>query len=177
LGPLARSRGRRRVAYHDRVPGARPKATSGKAKRVEITDAMFARGRKRTLPPFAFVLDELAELDPITRPMFGLTAVYVDEKIVFALRDRPSAKADNGVWVATAKEHHASLAKELGSMRSIRAFGVGTTGWQVLPVESDTFEDDVLRACALVRDGDPRIGKIPVRKSSAPSRSSRRKRR
>ena len=121
-------------------------------------DDLFAIRKTKPIP-FAFVLDELAGLAPWTRPMFGCTAVYVEERIVFILRDKKDP--DDGVWVATTKEHHASLRRELPNLRSIRTFGVGETGWQVLPVDAEDFEQSVLLACALVRAGDPRIGKIP----------------
>jgi hypothetical protein len=117
--------------------------------------------RKR---PFAWVLDELASVDPTTRPMFGCTAVYAREKIVFALREK--GDQDDGVWVATIRDHHASLRRDLPSLRAIAVLG-GDTGWQVLPAESDGFEDEVLRACALVRADDPRIGKVPKPRSRA----------
>jgi hypothetical protein len=103
--------------------------------------------------------------------MFGCVAVYVDEKIVFCLRDKKDSPRDNGVWLATTKEHHASLRRELPCMRSIAAFGVAVTGWQVLPAKADDFEESVLRACAMVRAGDPRIGKVPKgRRRTAPRR-------
>jgi hypothetical protein len=152
-------------------------------------DHLFAESRAKKIP-FAFVLDELEALDPVTNPMFGCIAVYVRERIVFALRDRPTYAEDNGVWVATTAEHHASLREELPNMRSIRALGSGVTGWQVLAVDDDDFEEAVLRACALVRAGDPRIGKIPkpkriggpakpakTRKSAAKKKASGRGRR
>ena len=135
-------------------------------------DALFAARSKTAMIPFDFVLDELAKLEPWTRPMFGCTAVYVEEKIVFVLRDRKNDR-DNGVWVATTKEHHASLRKELPSLRSITVFGVGETGWQVLPIDTEDFEESVLAACALVRAGDPRIGKVPKAKKSKPRRARR----
>ncbi len=116
--------------------------------------------RKKPQVPFAFVLDELADLDPWTRPMFGCTAVYIGEKIVLILRDR-KVDADNGVWLATTKDHHASLRRELPHLRSITVFGTGETGWQVLPATAEDFEPSVLRACALIRRGDVRIGKVP----------------
>ncbi|MDB4931646.1 MAG: hypothetical protein JWM10_4130 [Myxococcaceae bacterium] len=112
--------------------------------------------------PFAFVLDELAAVDPATRPMFGCTAVYVGPRIVMVLRARGGA--DDGVWIATTAEHHASLRRELPSLRSITVFGDGETGWQVIPAEGDGFEDEALRACALVLRGDPRVGKVPKAK-------------
>ena len=130
-------------------------------------DALFSpREKKRTIP-FDFVLEELADVDPWTRPMFGAVAVYVGEKIVFILRDGKDDE-DNGVWVATTKEHHASLRRELPSLRSILVFGKGETGWQVLPVDASDFEESVLRACALVRAGDARIGKTPKAKKPKP---------
>lgn len=46
-------------------------------------------------------------------------------------------------------------------MRSIKVLGAGGTGWQVLPSDANDFEDSVLRACAIVRAGDVRIGKVP----------------
>jgi len=122
-------------------------------------DQIFA-ARKTKKVPFDFVLSELADLEPWTRPMFGCTGVYLEEKIVFVLRDGKDDD-DNGVWVATTKEHHASLRRELPSMRSIGVFGVGETGWQVVAKGAPDFEECVLRACALVRAGDPRIGKVP----------------
>jgi len=131
-------------------------------------------------PPFAFVLDELASLEPHTRPMFGCTAVYVGERIILVLRERPTGADDNGVWLATSREHHASLRGELPSLRSIGVLSAqGVTGWQCLPADGPDFEDEVLRACALVHAGDARIGKIPKRKApsreraAAVSRSSR----
>ena len=130
-------------------------------KRTSRTDGYFSV-RKVPTAPFAFVLDELETLGPYTRPMFGCTAVYVDDKIVFVLRERPTGRADNGVWLATIKEHHASLRAEMPSLRSITVFGVGAeTGWQVLPVDAPDFEESVIHACSLVRSADPRVGKVP----------------
>lgn len=116
--------------------------------------------KKRTVP-FEFVLDELADLNPYTKPMFGCEAVYIEEKIVLILRRRDSHLEDNGVWVATTAEHHQSLKRSLPSLRSIAVFGPGPTGWQVLPEDSDDFEESVLKACELIRRADPRIGKTP----------------
>jgi hypothetical protein len=111
--------------------------------------------------PFEFVLDELAATHPVTRPMFGCIAIYVGEKIVLVLRQKKDDAADNGVWLATTQEHHASLQRVFPSMRSISLFGSGVTGWQVLPEGSSDFEESVLKACALIAQGDERIGKVP----------------
>jgi len=128
--------------------------------------------RRRTIP-YEFVLDRLSPASPWTRPMFGCLAVYVKDKIVVILRDRLDEPADNGVWLATSEEHHASLREDFPTMRSIGLFGRRVTHWQVLPADADDFEEAVLRACDLVLARDPRIGRVPGvsrarRGSSAP---------
>ena len=130
---------------------------------VRDPDALFATKAVARRLPFDFVVDALADASPQTRPMFGATAVYVGDKIVFILRDKAGASGDgcNGVWLATTEEHHASLRRELPGMRSIAVFGDGTTGWQMLAAEDDGFEEQALRACELVLAGDVRIGKVP----------------
>ena len=123
--------------------------------------------KKSRLIPHEFVLDAIASLSPRTHPMFGCLAVYVEDKIVLALRDKQDHAEDNGVWLATTKEHHESLHREFPSMRSIHILRGDVTGWQVLPAEGAHFEEEALRACELVVAGDPRIGKIPGAKRSA----------
>ena len=130
---------------------------------------MFARKSRQTVP-HEFVLDALASLAPRTRSMFGCLAVYVEDKIVLILRDRKDYPADNGVWLATTADHHESLQRELPSMRSIQLFGKEVTHWQVLPAKDSDFEEAALRACRLIREGDPRIGKVPKRKRVAGTR-------
>lgn len=118
--------------------------------------------KKRKAIPHEFVLDALEALSPATRPMFGCVAVYVEDKIVLALRDKPDkTAADNGVWLATSKEHHESLSREFPNMRSIQVLGKGVTGWQILPADAPDFEEAALRACELIVKRDPRIGKVP----------------
>lgn len=127
----------------------------------KTADHALIQPKARKAPPFAFVMDALAELSPWTRPMFGCLAVYVGEKIVLILRDRPTYAEDNGVWLATTEEHHASLRREFPNMRSVALLGKKVTGWQVLPTDSPDFEEAALHACELVRERDPRIGKVP----------------
>ena len=108
--------------------------------------------------PHAFVLEALDAASPYTRPMFGCLAVYVKDKIVLVLRDKPDA--DNGVWLATTPDHHASLRRDFPNMRSIKTLGKKVTGWQVLPADASDFEQAALRACDLILAGDSRIGKL-----------------
>jgi hypothetical protein len=114
--------------------------------------------------PFEFVLETLARANPRIKPMFGCQAIYIEEKIVLILRKRKDYEDDNGVWVATAKEHHASLKKDLPSLRSIRLLG-RVTAWQNLPCQADDFEESVMKACEFILKGDVRIGKVPKTRS------------
>lgn len=137
-------------------------------------DVLVMKPRKRV--PFEFVLDALAQVSPWTRPMFGCTAVYVEEKIVLILRDKTTQRADNGVWLATTREHHQSLQREFPNMRSIRVLGKKVTGWQVLPATAPDFEEAAMRACEMIVAKDPRIGKIPASRSSSPKATAPRQR-
>lgn len=117
--------------------------------------------KKTKTIPFDFVLEALLPADPLVRPMFGGYALYVKTKIMLMLRRKEGSSADNGVWIATTYDHHESLRKDFPSMRSITVFGGEESGWQVLPEESDAFEEEALKACRLILKGDLRIGKVP----------------
>jgi hypothetical protein len=133
-------------------------------RRTPFDEKAFIAKRHATVP-HEFVLDAIASLAPTTRPMFGCLAVYVEDRIVLILRDREKAPEDNGVWLATAAAHHASLQRLFPHMRSIQLFGKSVTDWQVLPADAPDFERAALGACALIVAGDPRIGKVPKRKT------------
>src|ERR1039458_10397070 len=85
-------------------------------------DTVFAVKRRKPVP-HGFVLDALAPMSPTTRPMFGCLAIYVKDKIVLILRDKPGQTADNGVWLATTEEHHQSLRRGVPHMRLMQGFG------------------------------------------------------
>jgi hypothetical protein len=138
-----------------------PKRTPG---RISFDESGFI-AKRRAAAPHEFVLDAIASLAPTTRPMFGCLAVYVEDKIVLILRDREKGPEDNGVWLATAAVHHASLQRLFPHIRSIQLFGKSVTDWQVLPADAPDFERAALSACALIVAGDPRIGKVPRRKT------------
>ncbi len=129
--------------------------------------------KPRKIVPHEFVLEAIAALSPRTHPMFGCLAVYVGEKIVLILRDKSGASADNGVWLATTREHHESLRREFPTMRSVQLLGKDVTGWQVLPSDAPDFEQAAVRACELILAGDARIGKIPKakRRKARPERA------
>jgi hypothetical protein len=131
-----------------------------------LDDALFDV-KPRKAVPFEFVLDGIAALSPYTRPLFGCLAVYVQDKIVLVLRDKRTSTEDNGVWLATTREHHESLRRDFPSMRSIKVLGTEVTGWQVLPADEPDFEEAAMRACELILAKDPRIGKLPAARRAA----------
>jgi hypothetical protein len=50
--------------------------------------------------------------------MFSCLAIYVEDKIVFILRDKRHQTADNGVWLATTEEHHQSRIGKVPGQRA-----------------------------------------------------------
>ena len=146
-----------------------------KPSRLAVTRADEAIFSPRPLKklPHQFVLDSLAPVISATRSMFGCLAIYVDDKIVMCLRDKPDHVADNGIWLATTHDHHASLCRDFPNMRSIAVLGSAVTGWQILPADSPDFEESALSACQLVIDRDPRIGKIPKPRASRSKKPSK----
>ncbi len=113
---------------------------------------------------FQFVLDELEGLEVRTQRMFGCTAVYVREKITFIFCDREQMKEDLGIWVCIPTEHCAQMRSEYPQLRSVSFFENENAAWQCLPQSCPEFEELALRFCALVRRGDPRLGRVPKRK-------------
>jgi hypothetical protein len=95
--------------------------------------------------------------------MFGCHAIYVSDKIVLILRNKKTAKRDNGVWVATTAEHHESLQRTFPSLRPIAVFGEQSS-WRNLPANAMDFEESVMTICELILRNDQRIGKIPNKK-------------
>src|SRR5260370_4304471 len=138
---------------------------------LPLGDTLYAVKQRKPVP-HEFVLETIAPLSPGTRSMFGCLAIYVEDKIVFILRDKRDQTADNGVWLATTEEHHQSLRREFPNMRSIQVLGKKVTGWQVLPTDAEDFEEAALRACELVLARDPRIGKSPVQRARSAAKKA-----
>ena len=129
--------------------------------------------KKSNTIPFDFVLEQLFPLEPRVKPMFGCHAIYIGNKIVLTLRNKTEHLDDNGIWISTKAEHHASLKKILPSMRSIQVLGNGQTNWQIIPADADDFEESAIKICDLILKGDLRIGNVP--KARKPRASKRKK--
>jgi hypothetical protein len=125
---------------------------------------------KRKSPPYPFVLEALAPLQPEVRPMFSGYAVYIGDKIVFMLRDSPKIPEDNGLWLVFAEQTEAALAltnkpkslhKKIPSLRTIGILGGVIKHWLLIPSDGPNFESEAQAACDLILAHDPRIGRIP----------------
>lgn len=116
--------------------------------------------------PFAFALEELEALSPITKPMFGGCIVYIGEKMTLFLCDREKLPGFKGVLLATTPEDYRSLAEEFSSTRDAEPQKIGKHPWLHIPAESADFEEQVLKACELILRGDPRIGRLPEEKKT-----------
>ena len=109
--------------------------------------------------PFDFIIDALHSLHPETKPMFGVTAVYVFDKLVLALRDNKKDPQTNGVWVAAHQEYYQELVKLVPSLTTFEIYGIKTKNWLLLPSSSNDFEKEANIICDLVKRRDRRIGK------------------
>lgn len=98
--------------------------------------------------------------------MFGMHAIYLEDKIVFILRQKGLRPETNGVWLATHKEDHESLKKDIAGLTAIfqDKKGKKETEWQLISSSDDQFENSVIKVCELVKQHDPRIGRIPKAK-------------
>jgi hypothetical protein len=121
--------------------------------------------------PFSFLLEALAPLQPEVRPMFGGHCVYIGDKAVFMLRDKPitpgNPQPDNGVWlifedIFDTSSDPAALHHQFPSLRAIQLLEGKIKHWLVLPTDAPDFESSTLHACDLLLAHDPRLGRIPA---------------
>ena len=112
--------------------------------------------------PFPFVLEELAPIRPRLKRMFGFTYVYLDDKLLCALRESVKQPRSNGVWLFTTKEELESLGREFPdlSRRYLWRARSGNNAWIVLASRLENFEEYAFKACELMLDGDRRIGRV-----------------
>ena len=105
---------------------------------------------------FEFILDHLYPLPVRTKKMFGTEAIYVNEHMMLAVRDRSDKIEDNGIWIGTKKEHHPSLLQTFPSLRYL--IHIPLKKWLLLPGNAPDFEETALEICQLIKRGDTRIG-------------------
>ena len=110
--------------------------------------------------PFGFLLDYLPATIVI-RLAIGMYYIYWDKKIVLILRKVIKDAQHNGIWIATKKDHHASLKAELPAVTNFM-FEEGATvdsAWLQLKDDHDDFETAAIRICELISLRDKRVGK------------------
>lgn len=114
----------------------------------------------RTQQAFPFILEELEPIRPTIKRMFGFTYIYLDEKLLCALRNSVKQPGSNGVWLFTTTEHVESLGMEFPGLSRRYFWRSGKNAWIILASRLENFEEYVFRACELMLDGDRRIGRI-----------------
>src|SRR5215813_3441029 len=120
--------------------------------------------------PFAFALEELDALSPTIKPMFGGFAVYTGEKMILFLYDQEKWPDFRGVSLATTPDHYRSLALEFSSTRDADPQKIGKHPWLLIPAGAVDFEEQVLKACEMILNGDERIGRGPDEKQIKPAK-------
>ena len=123
---------------------------------------MKAASQRRSLP-FPFIIDELEPLRPTVRNVFGFTHVYLEDKLLFSLRDAATRTGSNGMWLYTTTENADSLANEFPDLPRRQIWRSGKKAWVILASRLGDFEENALRACELILRGDRRIGRVSQR--------------
>jgi len=115
--------------------------------------------------PFSFIFEELVSIRPTIKRMFGFTHVYLDETLLFSLRDSAKQPGTNGMWLYTTSEHIESLAREFPQLPQRQLWRSGKNAWVVLASRLGDFEEYAFKACELILKGDRRIGRGSRRRS------------
>ena len=110
--------------------------------------------------PFSFVLEEIVSLRPTLKSLFGATYVYLDDKLLFSLREGVRHLSTDGIWIFTSAEHLDSLRREFPGLPRGQFWRSGDKGWVVLASRLEDFEEYAFKACELVLKGDKRIGRV-----------------
>jgi hypothetical protein len=130
----------------------------------EMTTRRPAKPKQKPKPPFPFVLEALAPLEPEVRRMFSGFAVYVGNKIVCMLRDHAKSPQDNGVWLVLSEgtdPGDRGLKREFPSLRKIELLGGAIGHWLLVPSDGAEFEAEALHMCELLLRRDARLGRVP----------------
>lgn len=109
--------------------------------------------------PYGFFLELLYPLPLRHKKMFGVDAFYIRDKIVFALRKKNVAPEDDGIWIASKKEHHQKLYHQINGLRAIKTYGIKT--WLLLPEDFNLFEEEAHKIAELIKKDSVLIGNIP----------------
>jgi hypothetical protein len=110
--------------------------------------------------PYDFVFDYLPTGITVKK-MFGMHYIYLGKRIMIILRKSDNQSELNGIWVATSKEHHKSLKKNIPELGSFFIDGDERHGdWKLIADDAEDFEGAAIKICEMISHGDPRIGKL-----------------
>jgi hypothetical protein len=110
--------------------------------------------------PFDFLLNYLPR-NIIVQPAIGMFYIYWNKKIVLIARQTTKEPQHNGLWIATHREHHASLKQEIPAISDF-VFEEGTdtsSNWLLLSEAHDDFETAAIAVSELIAKRDPRMGR------------------
>jgi len=110
--------------------------------------------------PLQWVVEPLMEQPSyLQRPMFGCVGCYLHGRLMLVLASR--REPWQGLLVPTAREHHAALLREEGTLIVHPVLAK----WLYLAESSDAFEEVAQRLVAWVLADDPRLGVEPASNS------------
>jgi hypothetical protein len=110
--------------------------------------------------PYEFVFDYLPT-GIIVKKMFGMHYIYWGKRIMLILRKQDNQPELNGLWLATGREHHQSLKRDIPELGSFFIYKDERQGnWLFLPGDTEDFEEPAIKVCEMITHGDPRIGKL-----------------
>ena len=113
--------------------------------------------------PFDFLLDYLPA-NVVIKPAIGMFYIYFEGKIVLIFRKVGKNPQHNGIWIATRREDHASLKKDIPAITDFEFEDhVTEPNWLLLQDEHDDFEEAAIALCELVSRRDKKIGKTTSR--------------
>src|SRR5437773_3893672 len=90
---------------------------------------------------FSFVIEELSPIRPTIKQMFGFTYVYLEDKLLLALRQSDKQPKSNGIWLFTQAEHLESLRREFTQLPRHYFWKSGKNGWVILNSRLGDFEE------------------------------------
>jgi len=118
----------------------------------------------KSKPPFPFILESLAPLNPEVRRMFSGYSVYSGDLLVCMLRDHVKSPRDNGIWLVLSESTNPadrSLRRDFPSLRNIELLGGAIGHWLLIPSDGPDFESEAMHACDLILNQDRRLGRVP----------------
>jgi hypothetical protein len=138
--------------------------SSQKSAIFHFEPVMTRPAKPKSKPPYPFIVEALAPLDPEVRRMFSGFSVYIGDQIVCMLRDHVKSPRDNGVWLVLSEgtdPADRSLRREFPSLRKIELLGGAIGHWLLIPNDGPDFETEAMHACDLLLRRDPRLGRVP----------------